>query len=557
MQRTVARQAMRLAAGILGALLVAAAVAAAGDARSHNLPGFLAAFGDRLLAFLQLRLGNSAISDATAWQDVTTRLPPTLQLVAMGGGVALLAGVPLGLVFALGAARRIAAPLVQVITATPVFCAGLALAFAAVHLLHWPVGINAAIGAVVAPQDMLPITVLPVLTVGLAGAAAVQLALRRSTDWSNGEAFRIGLKRMGLSPVEIETRYVLPRVIAGLFTGAGEIMLALLSAAVVAEWVFHRAGVADLFVKSVALADWNMAGVLLFVFATLTFLADFAGKILARATGCTGCTPPPRETALLGLVLRAVGWCGLGVMALTVFLSDFLAHEAAGAIMTGAVLSPPSDAHPFGTDMLGRDVFSETLHGLATTGVNAAEAALIAIVLGGLFGAVAARLPRPLALGLRGFWGALAAVPALLLAVLTVGLAGYGFAALAAGLATAPIGFVRAFDSVDLNSSYGTYAKATGIPGTTLLKRDLTYKFRTMIGGVIARALAAVTIVLSTASFLGFGGQPPGRDLGLMIAAAKISYLSAWWTAAFPALVLVLLVLCARLAAGLEEGERA
>lgn len=264
-----------------------------------------------------------------------------------------------------------------------------------------------------------------------------------------------------------------------------------------------------------------------------------------------------RDTPLLSLILRGVGWFGLGLVALAILLSDFLAREPVGAVMTGAVLSPPSDIHPFGTDVLGRDVFSETLHGLATTGVNAMFAAAIAIVLGGVFGAIAARLPRPLALSLRGMWGVLAAVPALLLAMLLIGLTGHGFAPIAAGLAAAPIGFVRAFDHVDLNSSHAEYARATGIHGTTLLKRDLTYEFRYMLGSVVARAVAAVTILLSTASFLGFGTEPPARDLGLMIAASKISYFSAWWTAAFPALALVLLVLSARLAAGLDEGERA
>ena len=72
----------------------------------------------------------------------------------------------------------------------------------------------------------------------------------------------------------------------------------------------------------------------------------------------------------------------------------------------------------------------------------------------------------------------------------------------------------------------------------------------------MARALAAVTIILSTVSFLGFGAEPPHRDLGLMIAAARAYYLHAWWTAAFPALGLMAVVLFARLAAGLDEGER-
>nr|WP_279590126.1 ABC transporter permease subunit [Rhizomicrobium palustre] len=200
---------------------------------------------------------------------------------------------------------------------------------------------------------------------------------------------------------------------------------------------------------------------------------------------------------------------------------------------------------------------SETVHGLHQTGKQALAAAVIAIFAGGFFGVMAARLPRALALSLRGLIGVFASVPALLLTMVFVGLAGHDMLAYAAGLAVAPLGFLRGFDSVDLSSAHAKYARATGISGLTLLRRDLTYDFQHILPQVVARALAAVTILVSTASFLGFGASPPARDLGLIIAAAKASYLTEWWTALFPAAVLVLFVLCARLAAGLEEGERA
>jgi len=256
------------------------------------------------------------------------------------------------------------------------------------------------------------------------------------------------------------------------------------------------------------------------------------------------------------LIVRGVGWCGLGLLAVTVLLSDFIARAPAGMADPSAMLNAPSSTHPFGTDLLGRDLMSETLHGLAETGAHALFGALVAIVCGELFGAVAARLPVPLARAIRGVMGVLAAVPALLLTILLIGLTARFFAPLAAGLAAAPLAFVRAFDRVDVDSKHSEYARATGIPATTLLHRDLTYEFREMLGSVAARALAAVTIILSTASFLGFGAEPPARDLGLMIAAAKATYLAAWWTAACPAAALVILVLCARLAAGLDEGEQ-
>jgi peptide/nickel transport system permease protein len=283
MQRFIARQTVRLVVGVLGAVLVAAAISAAGEAYARNLPGYLSAFSVHLLQFARLDFGVSAVSATPALQELAQNLPLTLILVGMGFGVSLVAGVPFGLLLALRPARKIAAPLIQVITATPVFCSGLALAYIAVHAVHWPVSVNAPVGAIVPPDQFWQITALPVFTVGLAGAAAVQLALRRSTMQSSGESFRTGLKRMGLGLVEIEALYVLPQVVAGLLFGAREIVLTLLSAAVVAEWVFHRTGAADLFVKSVALADWNMAAILLFVFATVTFSVDFVGKVIGHA----------------------------------------------------------------------------------------------------------------------------------------------------------------------------------------------------------------------------------------------------------------------------------
>lgn len=262
------------------------------------------------------------------------------------------------------------------------------------------------------------------------------------------------------------------------------------------------------------------------------------------------------ETPILRTVSRAAGWGGLGLIAVTVALSDFLARTPAGMRNAGPMLSAPSEAHPFGTDLLGRDMLSETLHGLSQTAGHALIGTLVAILLGGLLGAVAARAPRPFAAGLRGIMGIFAAVPALLLIILLIGLTARSLSPLMAGLAAAPLAFVRAFDQVDLRSLHAEYARATGIPAITLLRRDLTYEFRATFASIAARALAAVTIILSTASFLGFGAEPPARDLGLMIAAAKSTYYTQWWTGAFPALALVLLILCARLAAGLEEGER-
>ena len=282
-----ARQTGRCVLGLFGALVLAAAISALAEPHSHNLAQFLLAAAKRFLAFLSLDAGRSAISGGSALAELSLRLPATLALVAAGAGVALAVGAPLGLLLGAGPMRRAAAPLIQIVAAAPVFCAGLALAYCAAHILHWPVSVNTpttgAIPIFTTDLQSWRLTALPVLTVGLAGAAAVQLALRRAAAQSAGDAYHAGLRRMGLSALEIERVYGATQVLAGLLASAGEIMLALLSAAVVAEWVFHRPGAADLFVKAIALHDWNMAALILFCFAALSFVSDLGGRLGAYA----------------------------------------------------------------------------------------------------------------------------------------------------------------------------------------------------------------------------------------------------------------------------------
>lgn len=268
----------------------------------------------------------------------------------------------------------------------------------------------------------------------------------------------------------------------------------------------------------------------------------------------TATASPPGYS--LRSALRVAGWLGLALIIVIISLSDFLAAAPSGTIGIGPFLAPPSATFRFGTDILGRDMLSETLHGLSMTLQAAVPAALIALFFGGLSGFSVARLAMPIALILRWLVGMLAALPALLLAVLFIGLTTREWASLAAGLAAAPLGFVRVFDRVRRNARavHAHYAHATGISHTTLLRRDLVYEFRQEFSTSVARTLASVTFILSTVSFLGFGMESPHRDLGLMIAASKPYYPGAWWTAAFPALALAILILFARLAAGFDEG---
>ncbi len=273
----------RLLMGLLGAALMATALGALSELDAGYV-SYLSAFADRLSAYVWGDFGISLLTGLPVVAELHSHMPVTLMLTAAGGFLALIVGVPLGLLFQVGAIRRLGAPFVQAISAVPVFCAGLLLAFVAAKLMGWKgdAGIPAVESFFAPGGDALVKAALPVAMVGLAGGAAVQLAMRRAAAAENGSSWHDGLRRLGMSVLEIESIYVLPRILAGLIAHAGDIMLALLSATVVAEWVFFIPGAADMFVKSTALRDWNVVALILFCFAALYFAVDFLGRMAAH-----------------------------------------------------------------------------------------------------------------------------------------------------------------------------------------------------------------------------------------------------------------------------------
>lgn len=557
---------VRLLFGLMGAVLLAAALAALNDAAlaSNASPAwpFFQIVGQHLIAIGQGDFGISTLSGAPAWVTFAGPWPTTLSLLIMGLAVALLVGLPLGLAMSLESVHRIVAPLLQTVAALPVFCAALLLAFAAHHGLGWSPSAHPAALWPWPHATAWTEAVLPVMTVGLAGAAAILRVLHCAIAAEADASWPDGLKRLGLTVLEIHLRYKLPRLLAGVIAASGEILLALLSAAIVAEWVFRCPGTADLLVKAAALHDGNLAALILLAFLAMVLCTQTLGKLIGYAMVrelALPCADIRRDLEASGwhFGLRLLGWTVLGALAVAALLHDFLSPAPIGAEMVGPMFSPPSGGFPFGTDILGRDIYSETLHALAATLSWSLAATLIAITGGGLLGAACARLPSAFAALLRWTFGVFAAVPALVLGIVIVSLLSRT-PALAVGLAATPLAFVRAFDRAEIRAQtrHAEFARATGLSGLALFKRDIRAELQSGLMSLTARTLASVVILLTTLGFLGFGPLPPWRDLGAMIASAKENSLTAWWTALFPILALALVVLSARLAVGPDRGDR-
>jgi peptide/nickel transport system permease protein len=279
-------RAAQLIGSIAGALVLASLLAVLARP-PHDLWPFLVAVFDRTLAAAGGDFGRSGVTGDPAMANVLAVLPFSLELLVAGAFLAFLIGIPLGGFLSASRTLRAAAPLMQIITATPVFVAALGLIWIAVRVLHWSEAAPASTlswstllrhGGL---TSVLQTFALPALTVGVAGAASVQLSLRRAAATAWTARYRNGLRMMGLGTLDINLHYTLPEMLAALLRDLGDIMLALISATAVAEWVFHRDGVAVLFLKSAALGDWTVAAASLFVFAVFTLGTGFLGTVLA------------------------------------------------------------------------------------------------------------------------------------------------------------------------------------------------------------------------------------------------------------------------------------
>jgi peptide/nickel transport system permease protein len=257
-----------VAAVILAALLMTLSL------RAHGFAPFLSAFSMKLVGILKGDFGVSAARGVPAVALVMLALPATLKLIGLGAVVALALGAPLGTAFGASLVAHTVAPLMELIAALPVFAAALAVLWIAAHLPQ------AAQGA---ERETLQTLMLQVAIVGVVGAGSVQLALRRGAARAWSAPYREGLRIMGLSSFDISLHYAAPEMAASLLRNLGQVIVGLISSAVVVEMVFARGGAAVLLLKSAMEADWNVAAAILLLIAAIVIVADFIGALAANA----------------------------------------------------------------------------------------------------------------------------------------------------------------------------------------------------------------------------------------------------------------------------------
>lgn len=231
------------------------------------------------------------------------------------------------------------------------------------------------------------------------------------------------------------------------------------------------------------------------------------------------------------------------------------------ATAPAAKLLAPSAAHWFGTDELGRDLYTRVLYGSRLSVEAALLAVGLALVSGLGLGIVSGFIGGRVDAVIMRFIDVMLALPGLLLALAIVTAIGFGTlpVAIAVGVGIIP-GFARTTRAEVLRIKTLPYVEAARLGGASWSRTLLRHVLPNAWGPVAVLAtLDFGAAILATAglSFLGFGAEPPAAEWGTLIANGRQFLITAPWVSLLPGLYVVLVVFSLNhMARTFEELER-
>jgi len=210
---------------------------------------------------------------------------------------------------------------------------------------------------------------------------------------------------------------------------------------------------------------------------------------------------------------------------------------------------PPSFAHPFGTDRYSRDVLSRVLFGMRVSITVATLAVLMASIIGTLYGLLAANASPIVDTIMMRLLDAFLAIPRVLLLIAILAL----WNPVPLWLLIVLLGTTGWFDVSRLvrgealsmrEREFVLAARASGASGMRVVFRHL---MPNILGPVIVTTtlgIGSVIVLEAGLSFIGIGVREPLASLGTLFQDGIEVFAGTWWTALFPGLAIVLIVLC-------------
>lgn len=248
-----------------------------------------------------------------------------------------------------------------------------------------------------------------------------------------------------------------------------------------------------------------------------------------------------------------VGLIVLGVFAFFAIFAPVVAPYDPLQQNIDALLIPPSwelngtISHLFGTDALGRDVFSRIVYGCRVTFGTSLMLVILAMVLGVSVGTLAGMTSGVRSSIINHLLDALMAIPTLLIAIIIVAILGTGLVnsmwAITLALTPQFIHYTRSFVRSEMKKEYILASRLDGASSWQLFRHSILPNMFEMLVVQGSLALSIAVIDVSALGFLNLGAQPPLPELGAILAdGLDVAYLAPW-NAALPGLSIFLMVL--------------
>jgi len=246
------------------------------------------------------------------------------------------------------------------------------------------------------------------------------------------------------------------------------------------------------------------------------------------------------KAAVFGLVIIV----GLSLLAV---LAPYITSYNPNQQSLAAALQTPSAQHWFGTDNLGRDIFTRIVYGGRISLLVGVLAVSLAVVIGVPLGLISGFLGGWVDMTIQRIADIMLSFTTFLLALALVAVLGVGLknVIIAAGIGVIPQ-FIRLARGLALSLREQTYveaARAFGVSNFAILRRHILRNSLTPIIVYATLNMGVTILVAAGLGFLGLGVQPPTAEWGTMLGDGRAYIFSSSYMATFPGLAIFFAVL--------------
>lgn len=256
--------------------------------------------------------------------------------------------------------------------------------------------------------------------------------------------------------------------------------------------------------------------------------------------------------------LTLVGAAIIVMVIITIVAAPLIAPYNPDKVMLASRLLPPSAQHWFGTDEVGRDLFSRIIYGSRASCVAAFMIVLVSVGVGVVVGCMSAILGGRIDTAIMRLMDVIMALPALVLAMALAAALGPSLvnSMLAVAMVRIPA-YVRLARGQTLSLRERVFVKAARTFGASPLYILRWHVLPNALSPIIVQAtldLGGIVLIAAALSFIGLGAQPPTSEWGALVSTGRNYILDQWWYGTFPGLAILITAMgCNLLGDGIRD----